>query len=149
RSIFYFVNFLTILFSLVLAIYLTLVITTDIEMAVNTSANARSINYDLTVLNFVTIVLVSYYFIIFIFSALINHSQDKNNWIKFINILIVIQTAMVTIYSLTQIWIITRFNSFMQEVENDLKIPMEDLWQGMIRFYISIVISIGFLRLSK
>lgn len=149
RSTFYFINFLTTLLSLILLIYLSLVVYGDAQVAVDAPTDAREIEYDLNVLNFATTILLSYYFVIFIISGLINNSHDKNNWLKFMRIQIIFQTILIIIYSLAELWIITRFNDFMQLWENDLRIPLDDLWQGFIRYFISILISMGFLRLSK
>ncbi|MCE7734498.1 MAG: hypothetical protein GPJ54_06450 [Candidatus Heimdallarchaeota archaeon] len=149
RSVFYVINFLTLILSAVLILYLSLVIFSNADKAVNTTFDATSIEYDLTVLNFVTLILMSYYFIVFIISGLINHSHDKDNWIKFLNIQIIFQATLIAIYSIAQIWIISRFNSFMEVWDNDLRLDLSDLWQGMIRYSITFLVSIGILRLSK
>lgn len=149
RSVFYVINFLSLILSLVLMLYLSLIIIGHADNAVNATFDDSSIDYDLTVLNFVTIVLLSFYFIIFIISGLVNHSHDKNKWIKFLNIQILFQATLIAIYTIAEIWIITRFNSFMEFHDNDLRLPIADLWHGLIRYTISILVSIGFLRLSK
>ena len=62
---------------------------------------------------------------------------------------ILLQAAMVTLYIIAEIWIITRFNAFMELYNNDLRIPITDLWQGITRYSISIIVSFGFLRIGK
>jgi hypothetical protein len=152
RSLFYLSDVLVLILSLVLMGFLSLIIVSDsltILDAANSFEPPDDVSLASSTLNFVTLVLFSAYILLFMISTLINHSHDKDKWIKFINIQILFQGLLVLLYIIITYYIINQFNQHMILIEDDLRLSYSDLRQGAIKYYISMFLSIGFLRISK
>jgi hypothetical protein len=152
RALFYLSDMLFLMLSLILLIFLGLVILSDsisILNAANDDELPETVDHNEGALNLVTFVILNLYLLIFMISSLINHSHDKDKWIKFINIQMLFQAVFVVLYTIVKYYIINQFNLHMELIEEDLRISFEGLREGATRYFISMILSFSFLRLSK
>ncbi len=144
-------NFIVVVFTLLIFTYLVLVVKADLEIIDGLGPNETITNYDydLSVLNFVSLISFMLFFVMFTISSLLNHSTSKNQWHKFIVIQLIIQSFFVLTYSALEYYMIITYNDYVTSIGSTQNIPITNLTQGIMKFYGSMIIAYVLLKISK